>query len=100
MQNELDPKLGIQLIAVNSPGSPGGVDSVTEGRDIPYLQDMGKVDAHGLWGANQRDVYVLDKDGVLVGVWSLDRVSDGGYDLGEEKNYEMLKAVLEAEAMK
>ena len=100
MQNELDPKLGIQLIAVNSPGAPDGVESVTEDRDIPYLQDTTKVDAHGLWGASQRDIYILDKDGVFVDSWSLDPVPEGGYDLGEAKNYEMLKSLLEAEAVK
>ena len=100
MQNELDPKLGIQLLAVNSPGAPGGVDAVTKGRDIPYLQDTKTENAHGLWGASQRDIYILDKEGVLVDSWSLNTVGDGGYDLGVEKNYEMLKSLLEAEAIK
>ena len=100
MQNELDPALGIQLIGVNAADSLSGVDSVTLNRDIPFLQDTVKADAHGEWAANQRDIFILDKNGVLVDSWSLDPAGAGGHDLSVSANYEMLKSLLEAEAAK
>ena len=49
MQTEFDELgLDIQIVGINENGYDSANDTMTNGRDIPWLQDDGKTDAWGL----------------------------------------------------
>ncbi|MDC0666662.1 hypothetical protein [Nannocystis radixulma] len=92
MQAELDgeyPDLGIALLGVNERGHESGVPEMVAGRVIPFLQDVRKVDAWGEWEVTYRDVIILDRDSVPVGVFNLTE-----HDLSRMGEYEELKGML------
>lgn len=92
MQTELDgevPDLGIALLGVNGIGHESGVAAMTMGRTIPLLQDVVEVDAWIQWEVVYRDVIILDRDGVPVGVFNLT-----DHDLSMMGEYETLKGML------
>ncbi len=78
------------IYGVNHPDKSSGNEEACEGRDIGLLQDTWEVDAWGAWGAQWRDVFVLDRDGVVVGVYNLTE-----HDLGEEANQAELVALFD-----
>lgn len=100
MQQEFDfnyPSLNVELLGVNEFGAdtdvPGSVDTFTDGRDIPLLQDVDVNPHNGLsdvwydyWGAIWRDVVIRNPDGSLVDVYNLTPNS-----LADPANYEVLK---------
>lgn len=74
MQAELDaevPELQIALLGINGAGYEGGVPAMVEQREIPLLQDTAAVDAWSLWRIEYRDVVILGRDNVPVGVFNL-----------------------------
>jgi hypothetical protein len=92
MQIELDgsvPELGIDLIGVNGAGFETGVPEMINGRFIPLLQDTVEVDAWSLWQVEYRDVIILDRDNVPVGVFNLTT-----HDLSDMGDYVTLKGML------
>jgi hypothetical protein len=92
MQNEIEtehPELEIALLAVNGVGAESGVDGMSEGRDIPLLQDTAAQDAWGAWAVTYRDVVVLDRDNRVFGVFNLTE-----HDLANETHYATLKQML------
>ena len=103
MQKELDanyPELDVQLMGINAYDQQAGNALATDGRDIPLLQD---VDANGdrrsdvwenSWGADYRDVVILDDENVRVGVFNLTE-----HDLGNPENYATLRQMLIDTAM-
>ncbi len=103
MQSELDetyPALRIQLLGVNQRGQEPGNANATDGRDIPWLQDVdenqnsaGDV-ADDLWDVAYRDVVILDGENVQVGVFNL-----SANDLGEPEHYAALREMLVDAAM-
>lgn len=102
MQKDLEaahPVLRIQLLGVNAKGQEAGNDATTQGRELPWLQDVdanqdGLADAGPLWSANYRSVYVLDGSNVQVAAFDVET-----NDLAEAENYAALRALLVDAAM-
>ena len=83
------PDLGIALLGVNGIGFESGVPQMASGRFIPLLQDVAEVDAWTQWEVVYRDVIILDREGVPVGVFNLTE-----HDLSMMGEYEALKGML------
>lgn len=83
------PDLGIKLLGVNGAGFETGVPQMVAGRFIPLLQDTAEVDAWTAWQVEYRDVIILDRDNVPVGVFNLT-----DHDLSMMGEYETLKGML------
>ena len=70
MQNELDadhPELEIQILGVNGAGYEAGNETITLGRDLPWLQDVdGQSNAWTSWDVAYRDVAIADASQVEV----------------------------------
>ena len=79
----------IQIIGVNGIGYENGNERVTEGRDIPWLQDIEDIDAWTQWGVQYRDVYVLDQNGNLRFIYNLTV-----HNVGEPDNLELLQEAM------
>jgi len=79
----------VSLFGVNDVGHERGNPDVTEGRDLPWLQNTAEVDAWNAWGVEYRDVVVIEPDGTVVGVLNL---SDA--DLADDANVEALRELL------
>ncbi len=102
LQKDLDashPILRIQLLGVNAKGQEAGNAATTQGRELPWLQDVdanqdGLADAGPLWSANYRSVYVLDGSNVQVAAFDVET-----NDLAEAENYAALRALLVDAAM-
>ena len=103
LQTELQttyPLLHVQLLGINQRGQEPGNESTTEGRDLPWLQD---VDTDGnylsdvardLWDLTYRDLVILDGDNTQVGVFNLD-----DHDLAAPEHYATLREMLVDAAM-
>jgi len=97
MQQDLDanhPELQIQLVGVNRIGTEFGNTRATDGKDIPWLQDVdqdgdGRSDVWTDWEVVWRDVFIVDPAGEVVDIISL-TVND----LRRTDNYDELKGLL------
>lgn len=97
MQQQLEseyPDLDVQLLAVNERGHESGNALATEGRELPWLQDVdanqdGFSDAWHLWEVTWRDVVILNGENEKVGVYNLTP-----NDLAEPNNFNTLKEML------
>ncbi len=97
MQNDLDanyPELDIQILGVNGAGYESGNESITSGRDIPWLQDVdddddGESDVWISWDVAYRDVVIADAENVKVQVFNLTT-----YNLQIPENYDALLQML------
>jgi hypothetical protein len=97
MQGEIDaefPDLGVALLGVNGAGFESGVPLMVDGRVIPLLQDTAADDVWTAWGVEYRDVIVLDRDNVPVGVFNLT-----DHDLSQMGEFAALKGMLLDAAM-
>jgi hypothetical protein len=103
MQQELQatyPLLRISLLGINEPNQEGGNAGTTNGRDIPWIQDVdvnsnGRADAAmDLWQMAFRDVVILDGQNQKVGVYNLNQ-----HDLANSSDYNTLKQMLIDAAM-
>ena len=66
MQNALEADgYPIQIIGVNEAGFESGNENITEGRDLPWLQDTDEVNVWDLWEVAYRDVFVMDTTGIV-----------------------------------
>lgn len=98
MQDELateHPELNIQFLGVNEVGQEFGNSSITENRDLPWLQDVDS-DSNGnsdvwvdKWNVTFRDVVILDGQNREV-----DRYNVTVHDLSVPSNYNTLKQLL------
>ena len=94
MQRELDashPLLDIVILGINDWGLEAGNVSVTEGRDIPWLQDVdgdddGVADIWEQWDVTFRDVVILDANSEKVEAYNLTV-----HDLSDPENYDTLR---------
>ncbi len=96
MQDELDadyPTLDIQILGVNEPGYEAGNASICSGRDLPWLQDTAAEGVWAEWAPVYRDVWVVDGDNVLYGVFNL-----SGNSLAIPGNYNTLRDMFIAAA--
>lgn len=91
LQTELAGEgLNVRILGVNAAGHEAANDAITEGRDLPWLQDQPAVDAWAQQGARWRDVFVYGPGAeTLVHEQNL---TDS--DLGESRHYEALAEVL------
>lgn len=90
MQALLDEDEAV-ILGVNAAGLEAANASVTADRTLPWLQDTAAVDAWGAWGVTWRDVWVLDPDGVLVGIMNLT-----DHDLAAPENFAALQELIES----
>ena len=97
LQDELDasqPELGIEIVGINSAGLESSNDVITEGPDLPWLQDVdgtedGDSDAWAAWQVQVRDVVIVDATNHRISTYNLT-----GNDLAETANYNHLKDLL------
>ncbi len=92
MEEELaakHPELSVALLAIDAPGHEAGLPDVAKAGDLPCLQDTEKDDVWGSWGAEWRDVYVLNRDNEVVAIYNLTLFS-----LSDPENYATLEALL------
>jgi len=94
--NDLQKDLGaistkqpIQILGVNGIGLESGNAGMTQGRVLPWLQDVQATDAWTQWAVEYRDVVVLDGQNRPVAVYNLTV-----HDLGDPTNYATLKSIL------
>jgi hypothetical protein len=89
MQEELDA-MGlarpVQIVGVNDIGFSSGNGSITNGRDLPWLQANATYDVWDVWNPVYRDVIVLGPDNVEVGVFNVT-----GNSLSDPANSDALK---------
>ncbi len=102
MQRELEsdyPALDFQIVGINEIGHAVSNSAITEGRDLPWLQDE---DANNnsvsdvwydSWDVTYRDVVVLDEDNALVGAYNLTL-----NNLANPENYNTLRNLFLATA--
>jgi hypothetical protein len=97
MQNDFDsndPSLGIEIVGINLAGRESGNLSITEGNDIPWLQDLdldqnGESDAWEDWQAQLRDVIIVDAQNKEVS-----KINLTSNDLGDAANYALLRTAI------
>ena len=90
MQEELDADgTQIQIIGVNQVGYESSNDLMSDGRNMPWLQETASLDVWGLWEVTYRDVIVVDATGKPMDVYNL-----SSNDLGDEANYAVMIQML------
>jgi len=77
------------IYGVNGIGFESGNEAFTEGRSLPWLQDVDTADVWTAWGIEYRDVLVLDADNETLEVFNLTE-----RDLSLAENYEALRDIL------
>ncbi len=80
------PELDIQILGINEWADAFANDNATEGREIPWLQDVdadqnGTSDVRQSWSLVYRDVAILDANNILVDKYNLTE-----HDLGDPRN--------------
>lgn len=88
MEDELDAEhsgLGLDIVTVNETGLESGNDDLIAVSTLPLVQDDAETDVWGAWGAEWRDVYVLDRENRVVAVFNLT-----SHDLSDSANYTAL----------
>ena len=89
MQADLEqthPHLDIKLFGINMIGTGSGTASFTTSHTLPMVQDDSTLAIWNDWGAQWRDVYVLNENNELVLVYNLTQ-----YSLADTTNYNTLK---------
>jgi hypothetical protein len=74
MQSELEaeyPALDIQILGVNGVGFEVANSVITDGRDLPWLQDVAAQDVWTSWNVTYRDVIILDPYNQVYAVYNL-----------------------------
>ena len=90
MQQEFEVDgVPIQIIGINEAGYEISNQIITDGRDIPWLQDTEDINAWELWDVTYRDVYLIDRDLKLRGIYNLSQ-----NNLNDEATYEIFKEIL------
>lgn len=92
MQGEFDaaqPSPPIQILGINNSGSSSGNDLITEGRDLPWLQDTMSDNVWGSWAVTWRDLVIVNSCNEVVSVINLT-----SNNLGITSNYNSVKNAL------
>lgn len=87
MQAELPDSIAI--LGVNEVGFERGNEAFTEGRDLPWLQDVEEQAVWSQWGVSYRDVVLVDPEGSVVGTYNLSE-----HDLSRTQDFEALRDAL------
>jgi hypothetical protein len=91
MQQELGD--AAVLLGVNAVGYDSANESFTSDVDLPWLQDTMAEAAWELWGAEWRDVWILDTQGRLHA-----KIDLNSHDLGWDEDYQAVKELIEEAA--
>ena len=83
------PELEVALLSIDATGHEVGLPDLAKVGDLPCLQDTAKDDVWGSWGAEWRDVYVVNAENEVTAVYNLTT-----YSLSDPKNYAALEALL------
>jgi hypothetical protein len=89
MQKELDQEnMGrpIRILGINEETRASANADMTDGRDLPWLQDTFEADVWHLWVHEHRDVVILDVRNQRVAAFNL-----SNYPLEIAENYASLK---------
>lgn len=95
MQSEIDAELGgdpgskVQFVGINEAGHEAGNPLITNGRNLPWLQDTIDEQVWKNWGITFRDVVVLDAENRPIAVHNVTT-----YPLSVTENYAALKQIL------
>lgn len=90
MQEELfEQGYDIYILGINESGFEIANEQVTEGRDIPWLQDQDDILMWNEWGVQYRDVLIFDETLTIRKVINL-----SGFDLRDENNYSSMITTL------
>ncbi|MBW2525185.1 MAG: hypothetical protein JRI23_13460 [Deltaproteobacteria bacterium] len=92
MQNEFDaaqPTPPIQILGINNMGASSGNGPMTDGRDIPWLQDTPGDNVWGSWGVTWRDLVIVNSCNEVVQTINLT-----SNNLGIPSNYDAVKNAL------
>jgi hypothetical protein len=94
MQDELTQAgLNVTILGINEIGLEDGNAFITQGRDLPWLQDVPEQNVWETWGIAFRDVVILDGENKVVAVFNLTQ-----QNLGDPANYAALKSQFESAA--
>lgn len=86
MQDQLTQAgLDVVIVGVNAIGFEVGNATVTQGRDIPWLQDTAEQTVWADWAVTYRDVIILDANNEVVATYNLTP-----NNLGDPASYETL----------
>ena len=83
------PEFQVSLLSIDATGHEGGLPDLAKVGDLPCLQDTTKDDVWGAWGAEWRDVYVLNAENEVTAVYNLTL-----YSLSDPANYATLESLL------
>ena len=90
MQEELSEQgYDIYILGINESGFEIANEQVTEGRDIPWLQDQDDILMWNEWNVQYRDVLIFDESLTIRKVINL-----SGFDLRDENNYSTMITTL------
>lgn len=87
--NQIDTSSEIQILGVNGVGLESGNSAMTNGRTLPWLQDVAEQQVWISWAVAYRDVVILDEKNEVYAVYNLTT-----YDLANANNYATLKNLL------
>lgn len=94
MQDELSAAgLDVVIFGVNGIGLEAGNATITQGRDIGWLQETVEEPVWTDWGITYRDVVLLDRDNNVVGIYNLTQ-----HNLSDPASYAELYGMFEAAA--
>ena len=83
----------MQILGVNEVGHESGNATITDGRDLPWLQETSAAPVWDPWAVNYRDVIIVNQDNEVVDVYNLTQ-----HDLADSGNYADLLGLLTAAA--
>ena len=90
MQKELSEQgYEIYFLGINETGFESANGTVTEGRDLPWLQDTADVNMWNRWSVNYRDVIIFDEE-----LNMRERYNLSTFNLNEEMYYNELYSLL------
>ena len=79
----------LSIVGINPKGYESGNSLMTEGRDLPWLQEVVDESVWGIWAVNYRDVVILDEENKVLAVYNLTQ-----NDLNDDAKYNELKDLL------
>jgi len=79
----------IQILGVNEAGHESGNATITDGRDIPWLQETAEQPVWSWWAPTYRDVIIVDRENRPFAVYNLTE-----HNLAEGAKYDALKALI------
>ncbi|UCE01384.1 MAG: hypothetical protein JSW67_08755 [Candidatus Latescibacterota bacterium] len=92
MQKELADEglpVMLQILGVNEAGHESGNDAISNGRDLPWLQEGGGHSVWTQWQVTYRDVILLDAENKPTTIYNLTE-----HSLANASDYDTLKSLL------